>query len=164
MTKENVLKSCYSVLRRYTPLDFDCGKLCGGKCCGGDRNTGMILFPGEEKLIDPDITVRETDDGTLIAICNGSCDRRKRPLSCRIYPLFPHIIEKEGRVDIQLDFDSRADCPLTQGEININKRFCKAVRRVGKYLLLNEETAQFYQTLSEEIDEYNQLEKLFLKK
>lgn len=164
MTKENILKSCYSVLGKYTPLEFDCGKLCGGKCCGGDENTGMILFPGEENLIDPDIIVKKTEDGIPIAICNGTCDRNKRPLSCRIYPLFPHIINDEGREYIEIDFDSRADCPLTQGELNISRRFCKAVKRVGKYLLLNEETAGFYRELSEELEEYRQLEKIFLKK
>ena len=55
MKKENVIKSCYSVLRKTTPLDFDCGKICNGKCCKGDENTGMIIFPGEEEFLDENI-------------------------------------------------------------------------------------------------------------
>ena len=52
MKKEKVIESCYSQLRKVTPLDFDCGKICNGKCCKGDEKTGMILFPGEEEFID----------------------------------------------------------------------------------------------------------------
>ena len=59
MKKENVLKSCYALFRNVTPLDFDCGKLCDGKCCKGTDDTGMILFPGEENLIDKDISVKK---------------------------------------------------------------------------------------------------------
>jgi hypothetical protein len=164
MTKENVLKSCYSVLGRYTPLDFDCGMLCGGECCKGDENTGMLLFPGEEKLVDPSMTIKEMDDGTLVAVCNGTCDRRKRPLSCRIYPVFPLIIENDGKEYVEVDFDERARCPLTKGDITLDRRFCKAVKRVGKYLQLNEETASFYRSLSDEINEYIELGKIFSKK
>lgn len=164
MKKENVIKTCYSVLKGYTPLEFDCGMLCGGRCCHGDENTGMLLFPGEENLIDSNITVKKTDDGTLIAVCNGTCDRRRRPLSCRIYPVFPLIIENDGKEYVEIDFDRRASCPLTEGDITLNRRFCKAVKRVGKYLLLNEETAAFYRSLSDEISEYIELEKLFSKK
>lgn len=163
MKKENVLKSCYSVLGKYTPLDFDCGKLCGGKCCGGDDNTGMLLFPGEEALIDPNINVISDDSGNYIAVCNGTCDRRKRPLACRIYPLFPIIIEEKGQEYIKTEFDRRADCPLTRGEIKISRRFCKAVRRVGKYLLLNDETAEFYRGLCREQRDIELMEKLFFK-
>ena len=65
MKKENVLKSCYALFRNITPLNIDCGKLCGGKCCKGDDKTGMLLFPGEEKLIDRDINITENDDGQL---------------------------------------------------------------------------------------------------
>ncbi len=164
MKKENVIEACYSVLKGYTPLEFDCGMLCNGKCCSGDENTGMILFPGEENLTDPRMTIKKTDDGTLVAVCNGTCDRRRRPLSCRIYPLFPIISEEDGREIIEVDFDSRADCPLTQGELKINRRFCKAVKRVGKYLLLNEETAEVYRSLSDEINEYYELKEIILKK
>ena len=153
MKKENVIKSCYSVLGKYTPLEFDCGKLCNGFCCKGGEDLGMLLFPGEEALIDPDIKVVADNSGRKVAVCNGTCDRNKRPLSCRIYPLFP-IYDGEK---IEASFDVRANCPLTSGGFKISRRFDKAVRRVGKYLLLNDETAALLKELSEELDEYNNL-------
>ncbi len=151
MKKENVLKSCYSVLRRTTPLDFDCGKICNGKCCKGDEKTGMLLFPGEEKLIDPEINVIETESGDKLAVCNGTCNRNRRPLSCRIYPLFPVVTEERK---VKVCFDYRADCPLMGNKYEFSRRFIKAVRRVGKYLLLNNETKEFYLELSADCNEY----------
>ncbi len=160
MKKENVIKSCYSALRRVTPLNFDCGKICNGKCCKGDEKTGMLLFPGEEKLIDPDINVIETDSGDKLAVCNGICDRNRRPLSCRIYPLFP-IVSEEGNIDVI--FDLRADCPLSEGEYQFSRRFVKGVKRVGKYLLLNGETATYYKELCHIQNEQIELIKKFQK-
>ena len=155
MKKEIVLKSCYSVLRKTTPLNFDCGKICNGKCCKGDEKTGMLLFPGEEKLIDPNINVIETENGDKLAVCSGTCDRNRRPLSCRIYPLFP-VVSDEGA--IKVCFDYRADCPLSENsDYKFNKRFIKGVRRVGKYLLLNEETKELLLELSDARNEYYEL-------
>lgn len=161
MKTEDVLKSCYSVLRKTTPLSFDCGKICNGKCCKGDEKTGMILFPGEENLVDPDIKIMENAYGDHVAICDGTCDRNKRPLSCRIYPLFPLLTEENGEAEIKVVFDYRADCPLAQGEYKYSKRFIKSVKRVGKYLLLNEETAAYYRELSGMFDEYLEFVKKF---
>lgn len=160
MEKENVIKTCYSLLRNVTPLDFDCGKICNGKCCSGDDKTGMLLFPGEENLIDENMEIIEKDNGDKVAVCNGMCDRNKRPLACRIYPLFPVIEAEDGNEYIKTEFDRRADCPLVAGDYNITRRFDKAVKRVGKYLLLNPETAEYYRSLSEEITEYIELEKI----
>ncbi len=158
MKKESVIKSCYSVLRKTTPLSFDCGKICNGKCCKGDEKTGMLLFPGEEKLIDPNINIIETETGDKLAVCDGTCDRNRRPLSCRIYPLFPLLSEEN---EVNVIFDLRADCPLTKGEYHFDKRFLKAVKRVGKYLLLNDETSEYYKEVSDIQKEYMDLIKKF---
>jgi len=163
MKKEDVILTCYSLLRKETPLKEDCGKICNGKCCKGDNYTGMLLFPGEEKLIDKNIEIKEIENGDKIAVCNGSCDRNKRPLSCRIYPLFPMIINNEGKEEIKTIIDLRADCPLKSGEFNFNKAFLRKVKRVGKYLLLNEETKAFYLSLCADMNEYLSLIKLFQK-
>ena len=64
MKKEKVIESCYSQLRKVTPLNFDCGKICNGKCCKGDEKTGMILFPGEEEFID-NSKVRIDNSGSI---------------------------------------------------------------------------------------------------
>lgn len=162
MKKEKVIESCYSQLRKVTPLDFDCGKICNGKCCKGDENTGMIIFPGEENLIDENMKVFKNGAGDTVAVCNGSCDRSKRPLACRIYPLFPLLVESEGGEDtIQVIFDCRADCPIAEGNYKITCRFEKAVKRVGKYLLLNEETKAYYKELSQVQGDYLEFIKKF---
>ncbi len=161
MKKENVIETCYSLLRNVTPLEFDCGKICKGKCCKGDDKTGMLLFPGEESLIDPDIQVIKNENGESFAVCNGTCERKKRPLSCRIYPLFPIIKKDTDGEYIEVEFDSRADCPLTSGEYEITREFAKRVKRVGKYLLQNEETEGFYRELSDELQEFNELKNIF---
>lgn len=160
MKKETLLKTCYSLLRNVTPLDSDCGKICDGKCCKGDNKTGMLLFPGEEGLIDNTMEIIANETGDKVAVCNGKCDRNKRPLACRIYPLFPVIKNDDGNEYIETEFDRRADCPLLNGEYKITRRFDKAVKRVGKYLLLNSETAEYYRKLSEEMAEYIELEKV----
>ncbi len=163
MKKEVLLETCYSLLRNITPLEFDCGKICGGKCCKGDEKTGMLLFPGEENLIDTDMKIIVNEKGYKVAVCDGKCDRNKRPLACRIYPLFPIIKYNDGIEYIETEFDKRADCPLLNGEYIITRRFDKTVRRIGKYLLLNKETAEYYRNLSEELTEYIELEKILKK-
>ncbi len=161
MKKEKIIESCYSQLRKVTPLDFDCGKICNGKCCQGDENTGMIIFPGEEILIDKNMKIFKNEDGDMVAVCNGSCDRNKRPLACRIYPLFPLLVETEGKDTVKVIFDCRADCPIIAGKYEITRKFEKAVRRVGKYLLLNEETKAYYRELSQVQTDYLEFVKKF---
>ncbi len=163
MEKEIVLKTCYSILRRTTPLSFDCGLLCEGKCCKGDNETGMLLFPGEEKLIDENIKIIKTKNSSKLAVCAGMCDRNKRPLACRIYPLFPLVISEEGEDSIAVVYDFRADCPLGESDFKFNKRFIKGVKRIGKYLLLNEETGDYLKQLSEEFNDYYELKEKILK-
>jgi hypothetical protein len=58
MKKDEVILKCYKILENETPLNFDCGKICDGKCCKGNENTGMLLFPGEETLIDENIKIK----------------------------------------------------------------------------------------------------------
>ena len=157
MKKEEVILKCYKILENETPLVFDCGKICNGKCCKGDENTGMILFPGEENLIDSNIKIKISQNGEKIAVCNGSCDRNKRPLSCRIYPFFPLIKEFKGRRRVKIIFDLRADCPLINDEYEYNKEFLRRLKRVGKTLLNNEETKKMYLELCDEMNEQIEL-------
>ncbi len=160
MKKENVIKSCYSLFKNITPLSFDCGKICNRKCCGGDGKIGMLLFPGEENLIDNAIAKEKDSCGNFIALCDGKCNRNGRPLSCRIYPLFPILKKDDGKAFIEVVLDPRADCPLCEGEYKITRSFIKAVKRTGKFLLLNEETAEFYESLSAEVEDIIKLKSL----
>ena len=94
-----------------TPLEVDCGKLCDGACCAvTDEITGMYLFPFEiemykkmphwAKVYDTDFTYGEKE--AELFTCTGKCDRNKRPLSCRIFPLVPYAHRGE-KLAIKMD-------------------------------------------------------------
>lgn len=153
MTAEKTIKKAYRTLEKVTPLKDDCGKLCGGECCKGDSETGMILFPGEEHIFEnnKDFMLRKTSDGKNILICSGKCDRKSRPLSCRIFPLFPMFVD--GSVYLFDDPRAKGFCPLLQNEIKLNKKFEKRVARVGKLLAECEETSEFLKQITDEISE-----------
>lgn len=99
------LQKALDELENITPLKpFNCGKLCSARCCSGDENDGMGLFPGEEELLkdcaDFEIKKSEGNFGESVLVCRGECDRRKRPLACRIFPLFPLAVERENEIVI----------------------------------------------------------------
>ena len=149
--------SAYCRLKYVTPLKTDCGKMCDGECCKGDRETGMVLFPGEEKLFlnKEGYTVREKTDGSKLLVCNGVCDRKERPLSCRIYPLFPYTYIENCEVKQKVIYDVRGmnSCPIVNKAIKTDKKFVFAVRLAGKELLKDEECSKQLLEISREIDE-----------
>ena len=109
-----IYNSIYNYYGDTTPLLVDCGKLCGGACCECDEieETGMYLFPGEEKLFinNPDFKIVDSEflygenKRAKILICKGTCDRDLRPLSCRIFPIIPLV----SGDSFELIFDPRA--------------------------------------------------------
>ncbi|MHB8918735.1 MAG: hypothetical protein ACYC4H_11980, partial [Desulfocucumaceae bacterium] len=56
----------YALTATVTPLDYDCGVLCGSTCCRPNRKNslGVYLFPGEESRFveGQDWFVREFHD------------------------------------------------------------------------------------------------------
>ncbi len=152
----------YALLGDLTPLTADCGDVCGAACCKGGDNEGMLLFPDEaEHLRCDDRVVRE--NGRELYVCDGGCDRDKRPLSCRLFPLFP-IVTESGRVRAVYDPRAYRVCPLVQLQDNVrlDRRFVRAVRAVGRQIaatpeglaFLKEQTAEL-----QEIDRFLQLDK-----
>lgn len=54
ITKKRTWKAIYRLLDKVSPVDYDCGKLCGSVCCTYsdtcEEELGIYLYPGEEKL------------------------------------------------------------------------------------------------------------------
>lgn len=140
----------FKIMGNLTPLKVDCGQLCGGACCKGDGSTGMLLFPGEVSKL----TVIEGEHGERLAVCNGTCDRQSRPLSCRIFPFFPTISEN-GKIFVEPDLRASRLCPLIEhiDEIEFDPKFFKAVKKVGKILAKDDERRRFLEDITDEIDE-----------
>lgn len=154
----DVIADAYSVLRSVTPLPngLDCGRLCGARCCRGTEQDGMELFHGEEERFanDPDFTVRESG-GRKLLICSGRCDRRSRPLACRMYPFYPVPYEADGQTKIRVVYDLRgfAACPVVREHIRPDARFVQAVRLAGAYLARDPENLQIMRATNALFDE-----------
>jgi len=148
---DSFYKKLNDILGDKTPLKSDCGVLCDCACCKGDDLTGMLLFPGESS----DLEIKITETGERLAVCNGKCNREKRPLSCKIFPFFPTVDEK-GRVYIEKDMRAIRLCPLLShsDEIIFDRKFFKALKKVGKILARNDECRRFLEKNTEEIDLY----------
>ena len=154
----------YALLCDLTPLTADCGEVCGAACCKGGTDEGMLLFPGEAAWMGYNEEVTN-QNGRELFVCNGQCDRDRRPLSCRIFPLFP-IVTETGR--IQAVYDPRAFrlCPLLQLQENVrlDRRFVRAVRAVGRRVANTPEGLAFLKEQTAEIAEINRFLQLDTKR
>ena len=152
-----MLERAYALLEDVTPLTTDCGAVCDGRCCRESADSeGMLLFPGEEVLLaDAGYTIRPAEGGYLLT-CGGTCDRSLRPLSCRIFPLFP-ILTEEGRIKAVYDPRGFRMCPLVRecAHVPLNREFVRTVRRVGRVLMEDPACAAFLRMNSEEIADLN---------
>ncbi len=72
-------------------------------------------------------------------ICPGRCDRKDRPLACRIFPMLPML--RDGEIRVETDLRARAVCPLARrGRGTMDPAFLRAVKEAG--VLLAEEPEQ----------------------
>ena len=144
------------LLENLTPLKTDCGRLCQGACCQGDENTGMLLFPGEEAFYDGCAFARIVPAGftlagqnALLLVCSGTCERKNRPLACRLFPLFLKFKE-DGVTKLRMDVRAKAVCPLTDyGLKALDADFKQAARRAYDILLEDETCAAYLRELDE---------------
>ncbi len=145
---DKLYRKINEILSFSTPLKKDCGKLCDKSCCKGDNETGMLLFPFEKT----ELSVIEKN-GVRLAVCDGKCDRDKRPLSCRIFPVFPYIT-KDGKIKVVPDLRGNGVCPLIAhfDEVKWNRAFLFKVKKIGRLLKKDEATREFLHLQSEEID------------
>jgi hypothetical protein len=154
-------KAIYRLLDRVSPIDLDCGALCGSVCCTYDSgkgkdgfSMGIYLLPGEEQLFT------KTEDWLewSYSKVNGSdfpdswhgivyfircktpplCKRYLRPMQCRTFPLAPHITD-EGELKMIL-YPSKLPykCPLIHSNIILDDRFVRATQTAWKHLIRDE--------------------------
>lgn len=149
------IRKAYELLGRVTPLTYDCGKLCGGKCCKGDGNTGMWLFPYEEDVLRDvegfEIKDCEGNNGYKMLICGGKCNRKTRPLACRIYPYFP-LITDDG-YDVRADIRGVSGCPILYKNIKPDYAFIRQVRKVARLFDRDETLRNYINDINSMLDE-----------
>ena len=103
-------------------------------------------------IVDSDFEYKE---GTFakIALCTPPCDRTLRPLSCRIFPLFPYITV-EGDLEIIMDPRANAMCPLARRlePDDLDAKFVRRIENIFKVLVRFEEVETYLFELSRQID------------
>lgn len=137
-----ILTHIRRILER-TPLDTDCGALCGAACCKGDD--AMWLFPGEDELYEnvPGLEAIEGEGNLNVPYLRCTlteCDRALRPVSCRIFPYFPMAVRntRTGKITVRAAMDPRAlkVCPLLRRDAPaVTPAFRSAVERAGRLML-----------------------------
>ncbi len=154
--RKRTWKAIYRLLNRVSPVDYDCGKLCGSACCicsdtEDGLEMGIYLYPGEHKIHSKndnwlDWSTEDAADFDFPDSWNGPvyfvrcktppvCPRDKRPLQCRIYPLAPYIT-KEGFLEIVYNDEGLPyNCPLIDDRIPLNDDFVKATYTVWAHLI-----------------------------
>ena len=144
------VRAARELLKDITPLNQDCGRFCGGACCQCDEDGqgGMLLFPEEEALYSPlpeGFSIISDDSvfpGGRLLTCLGRCDRKTRPLACRLFPLLP------ARDGARLDRRGWAVCPLMEyGKTGLRKDFVQAVVQAGQILYACPRHAEFLEAL-----------------
>ena len=145
-----------ALLENVTPLKADCGRLCAGACCQGDENTGMLLFPGEEALYEDCAFARVipaafslAGGDALLLVCDGACERKNRPLACRLFPLFL-TFDAGGSTRMRMDMRAGEVCPLCgYGLDALAPAFRDAARRAYDLLLRDGQCRAYLQALCE---------------
>ena len=151
--KKREYEAIYRLLDRVSPVNFDCGTLCGCACCvtEGEAEMGIYLLPGEEKLHSRkddwlEWSVERAEDYEFPESWKGNvnfircktpphCPREKRPIQCRTFPLAPHITEDGELMLVYQDIDVPYACPLIDQEIPLEDRFVQATLTAWRRLI-----------------------------
>ena len=143
MKEEDIRKiyeDAYALLENVTPMPFDCGMVCGAACCNAeDEDAGIFLLPGEEVMQEResgDFAWEEISKSNWFLRCmrTDNCNRQKRPIQCRTFPLMP-IINESGELEIIVnDMELPYACPLIESEADMSEEFYEAVRAAWERL------------------------------
>lgn len=154
--KENILRA-YERIGELTPLMNDCGALCGAACCQTDDDDrgGVYLFPGEKEMLQDcgwGKIIRDSFGPMLV--CDGPCDREKRPLGCRIFPLTP-VRGKNGKWTVRIDVRARPVCPLVSSGISgMDPEFVRAARDALRIIAESDEGEAFIEKWAKLEEDY----------
>lgn len=155
--RKQTYKAIYRLLDRVSPLDYDCGRLCGAICCTygehdeTNQEMGIYLLPGEDKLFSKkedwltwtgqwaqDFEFPESWTGKVSFVkCKTPpvCPREKRPLQCRFFPLEPHLTA-DGNLRLILSaVELPYSCPLITDQTELNPSFIQATYTAWTHLL-----------------------------
>jgi hypothetical protein len=121
----------------------------------------MCLFPGEEVMFEEDgnfLKIRNEklqDTDVLFAVCNGTCSRKFRPLSCRIFPYTPYL-EEGGRLTIIEDPRARYMCPLLMEsvEFKIDRMFRRNILNAFRLIIQDDDIRNHVHLISGVLNEY----------
>ena len=163
MDKDTYLE-IYRILDEVSPVPFDCGRICGSACCISESDDdGIFLLPGEEMLHDREdwesweivdtehFAVPESwNKKAVFVTCkkNGVCDRKRRPIQCRTFPLVPGFtggelsLEKNGML---LGYA----CPLLEQETPLNPDFERETKRAWGILVKDDRIRDWVAFLTE---------------
>jgi hypothetical protein len=124
-----IWERAYALLDELTPIKADCGELCKKRCCKGNGEDGMILFPYEKDFLSGQRFLSFSQkDGFDTAICKGRCKREWRPMACRIYPFVPVFKSNSEMIEVQPDPRATYVCPLVlHGGEYIDPEFIQSV-------------------------------------
>ena len=146
-----------SAVGAVTPLTADCGTVCGGPACRDlSAGCGDAVSPSGMLLFSPRRRGKRPDQGELAGSTDfpgrtgfAFCLRRtlplgKRPLACRLFPLFPYYGE-DGRIRAVYDPRAWRVCPLVRerAHVPLRRDFVRAVCRTGRLVARTEEGRGF---------------------
>jgi len=171
MVDPGLIEEARRLLADVTPLSFDCGSLCGQRCCTDFApNEGVYLIPGELPLFDgtEEFTswqFHRTDeyefapswerrfDSVPFLQCTRLCDRSKRPFECRTYPLLPYL-RADGTLEMRYSFLAQGICPLPERYRldELDPAFVDAARRAWEVLMQDEAMREHVEWLTAQFD------------
>ena len=147
----------YERLNEITPLQIDCGELCGSHCCSDEAGEGIFLFPGEEVMFEnkPYWGDLIKIDGMDAVQCDGDCPRDERPLACRLFPLFPYL-SKDGELEIRFYSPMTLYCPLIKlcDYTMLAPDYLEEVQEIASILADDPACFEFIKKISRDTDKY----------